>query len=348
MFDFLTRLPDLAPVALTIREQARLEMNPLDLRYPAIFPQENVDSIRISDITTVDFRPLGGRRAWNADGREQVEKVGPLRDIEIIPINPTHHIDERALQILREPGIQLLVEKGVIRDVNRWVPALADAAERQVERDAFEAWFTNQITVYDTKSAANITVAAGINGARFVTEGTTWNTTVGDANSGYLRFMFHLQKARQMMGSVGPVRLRQATADVIVRSAPALIPGYVATLADVQDRIRKEGFPSFTFVIDERTYDKPNDGGVATTQTNYVPAHKVGFQPATGVVGRTFRAPVVRAYDFVETAGRRLNVNDVAIFLSPLNSGKTLLIEAQSHKLSLPDEQYTYVVDAGV
>jgi hypothetical protein len=347
-FEWLAKIAALTPANLTIREQARLAENPLDLRYQAIFPRVPAPSVKISELSTVDFRPVGGRRDWNAQGREIVEKLGNLRDVEMVPINPTKHIDERRLQMLRErgQGIDELIRRGIMHDVNTWPTVLTDACERQLERDAFEAWATNQITVYDPKTDKTVTVSLGIDAARYVTEATAWSN--GAVNA-YDRLLFHLGEAQRLMGSVGVVRMRRATANEVVKDAPIGANNVRPTIANLQDRLSEEGFGAITIVLDERTYDEYTDGGSATTTKNYVPAHKVLFQPASGIVGQTHVAPVTRAYDYLSTGQIQQGAaNGVVVLLTPKNEGKTLLIEAQENALSLPTEQSTYVVDAGV
>ncbi len=342
LFSFLDSIASLTPANLTIREATRLAENPLDLRYRAIFPRVPTDSIKLSSITTVDFRPIGGRREWNAQGREIPEKLGPAQNFEMVPINPTHHIDERMLQLFGESGVQELLRRGVIGDLNTWPQRLADASERQLEVEAFEAWFNGQITVMDPKTGVTVTVALGFDAATsYITAGTIWSDAGQDA---YDNFLIALQAAQTKMGAIGAVRTRRAVVREIIADAPDGPNGLRPTFSTLQDRIREEGFPEVTLVIDERTYHAPTDGGSAHASANYVPAGKIAFQPQSGVVGNTHVAPVVRAYDFLQGANRSL-ANGVVIFRSEKNDGKTLLIEAQQNALALPDEQKTYVVD---
>lgn len=340
-FNWLDQIPALTNANLTIREQTRLADNPLDLRYRAIFPRVPTSSVKLSSITNVDFRPTGGRREWNAQGREIPEKLGPRRDFEMVPINPTHHIDERTLQLYGESGVDELVRRGVIGDVNTWPARLADAVERQLERDAFEAWSTGAITVMDPKTGTTLTVSLGFDAARYVTEGTAWATV---ANA-YDRFLFHIGEAQRLMGSVGAVRMRRATINEVVKDAPTGANGMRPTITNIRDRVVEEGFPDVSIIIDERTYDAWTDGGSAGAAANYVPTGRVLFQPANGVVGNTHVAPVTRAYDFLSGANRSL-AQGVVIFKSEKNDGKTLLIEAQENSLPMPEERYTYVVNA--
>lgn len=340
-FNWLDKLAALTNRNLTVREQTRLLDNPLDLRYRAIAPRIPAKSVRLSDLTNVDFRPAGGRRDWNTQGREIPEKLGALRDIEMVPINPTHHIDERMMQLYGESGFEELLQRGIIGDLTTWPTRLADAVDRQVEADFFQAWSTNQIIVKDTKTNKQVIVAMGIAAARYVLEGTSWAAV---ANA-YDRMVFHLGEAQRLMGSVGVVRLRRLTINEVVKDAPLGALSVRPTITNVQDRLREEGFSDLTIVIDERTYDEFNDGGAAHTTKKYVPTGKVLFQPANGVVGRTHVAPVVRAYDFLKGGDRSL-ANGVVIIRSEQNDGKTLLIEAQENSIGLPDEQFTYVVDA--
>jgi hypothetical protein len=339
-FDILARTAALSPTNLTLREVARLEQNPNDLRWPGIFPRVPADSTSIRELSTVDFRPLGGRREWNADGREIIEVLGPLMEAEMVPINPTRHLDEYRMQKLRERagGFAQLIDAGIVKDVDQWSTALADAADRQIEYDAFRGWFYNSFTVMDPKTGSTTTVALGIASSRYVAAGTT----LAAATNAYLDFIGYARAARAALGSLGGVRFRQAALDEILADAPAF-SGDRMTLAGLRQRMNDEGFGNFQFMVDERTYDTWTDGGSAYTQAYYVPADRMAFQPANGRVGSTFFAPVTRAYDYIDR-DRVRNIQNFTIFYSSQNDGKTLKVEAQANAISLPREQDTYVV----
>jgi len=344
-FNWLDQIAALTPANLTIKEQARLAENPLDLRYRVIFPRVPAPSVKLSSISTVDFRPTGGRREWNAQGREIPEKVGPSRDFEMVPINPTHHIDERMMQLLGESGIEELIRRGIIGSLQTWPTRLADATERQLEKESFEAWYDGLITVMDPKSGSTVTVSMGFDQATtYPTAGTAWSDPGEDA---YMNLLAGLQAAQTKFGSVGGARTRRAVIREIVADAPDGPNGLRPTVTSLQDRVREEGFPDVVLTIDERTFDSFTDGGSAHTATKYVPAGKIAYQPANGQVGNTHVAPVTRAYDFL-TGGNRSAANGVVIFRSEKNDGKTLLIEAQENAIALPEERFVYVEDTGV
>jgi len=343
LFSFLDNHALLSATNLTIREAARLAENPLDLRYRAIFPRTPTDSVRLSEITLVDFRPIGGRREWNAQGREIPEKLGPARQFEMVPINPTHHIDERTLQLFGESGVAELLQRGVIGSLDTWPTRLADATERQLEAEAFEAWYTGKVTVMDPKTGLTVLVSLGFNPATsYPAAGVIWSDPGQNA---YNNLLAGIQAAQSKFGAVGAARMRRKVASAIIADAPQGTVGGVAiraTLSNVQERVREEGFPDFTLIVDERTYDAFPDGGSNTVSTPYVPAGLIAYSPASGVVGNTWVAPVVRAYDFL-TGGNRSLANGVVIFRSEKNDGKTLMIEAQENAIALPVETLTYV-----
>lgn len=345
-FDFLARVESLSPTNLTLREQARLEMNPNTLKWRDIFPKRPVPSVKLGEFATVDFRPAGGRRDWNAQPREIPEVLGARRDWEMVPINPKHTIDERRLQHLRERAalpqggmVRELYDGGVIADVDEWITRLTNAADVQIERDAFEAWFFNTLTVKDTKSNANVTVAMQTAGSRYVAAGTT----LAAATNAWKDFLGYARDARATMGvPLGGVRLRQSALTEILLDAPAAA-GDMATLQSLTQRMNAEGFGNFVFIVDERTYHDFTDGGSAYSSAYYVPATRMAFQPAGGVVGATAFAPVTRAWDYVDQTRVR-NVRDFTAFYSAENRGMTLVLEAQANALTIPVEQFVYVV----
>lgn len=338
--------PQFSNENLTVYQAARSADNPLDLRYPGIFPDVPTNSISLSSITLVDFRPAGGgRRDWNAQPREVVEKFGPKRDFEMTPIEFSHHINEREMQKFGEAGIKELVQRGIVAGLEKWPSLLADAVQRQKERDAFEAWFTNQITVLDTKSNALETVALGFDTATcYITAVTAWDDAGADA---WENFLASTQEAYQKFGSVGAARMPRKVMNAIVADAPNGNLGIAPTKATVEERLTAEGFSNMKLLTDDRKYDGFTDGGSATTAAYYVPAGAIGFQPGDGRVGNTFVAPVTRAYDYL-SSGNRSMANGTAVFKNEKNDGKTLQITAQENCLSMPEELRVFVVNTGI
>ena len=345
-FDFLGKVTGLTAADLTVREQARLAQNPLELRYRAIFPRAEATSLTVSQLTRPDTRFAAEYREFNADGREIPEVLGPKVDAEMVPMTATHHIDEKRLAKLRAPNprIARLVEDGVIGDVRTWPTRLTNAVDWGLEYTAFTMWATNTITVKDPKTGTSTTVSRGISSDRYITESTAWND--GSVNA-YDRLLFRISEAQRLIGSVGAVRMRRATAEAVRADAPNGPNALRPTLANIADRLSEEGFGQITLIIDERTVDVFTDGGSAYSSTNLIPAEKVLFQPADGVVGATYDFPVTRAYEYV-SQDHRVNLRDVVVWYTPQNNGKTLLIEAERIALPLTDESKTYVVDAGV
>src|SRR5690349_19346536 len=335
-FDFLGKVTGLTAADLTVREQARLAQNPLELRYRAIFPRAEATSLTISQLTRPDTRFAAEYREFNADGREIPEVLGPKVDAEMVPMTATHHIDEKRLATLRAPNprIAALVEDGVIGDVRSWPTRLANAVDWGLERTAFDIWCNNQITVKDPKTGTSTTVSRGIDSSRYITESTAWND--GSVNA-YDRLLFRIGEAQRLIGSVGAVRMRRATAEAVRADAPNGPNALRPTIANIADRLSEEGFGTITLIIDERTVDIFTDGGSAYTSTNLIPTGKVLFQPADGVVGATYDFPVTRAYDYV-SQDQRVNLRDVVVWYTPQNDGKTLKIEAERIALPLTDE----------
>lgn len=340
LFDLLAQTESLRSDNLSIREATRLAENPNDLRWRALAPKVPADSIEVNTLTTVEFRPNGGRREWNAQGRKLTEKVGPQRGYEMVPINPEFEFDERKLQKLRERSEP---QKRILLDVDKAATALSDAADRQIEADFFEAWYENRFTVLDPETEAQVVAELGFDAARYPVEATPWTDAAVDA---YDRFLRLVEEAVRQMGSVGGVRMRMAVVKRILKDAP-MAAGYVRpTLANLEERIGEEGFGPIKLIADERTYDRYIGSGAATVKTNYVPIGLMGFQPASNRVGSTHFAPVTRASDFVKSD--RVDLQDFTVFHSTENGGKTLKVECQANALPIPAEQSTFVPDTGI
>lgn len=346
MFDLLAAVSnreELTAANLTIREQARLAENPNDLRWIGIAPRVETRSIKISEITKVDFRAIAGRRAWDAGARELAERLGPAVNWRIMPMGAKHTIDEEQLQLLRERtgNLPQLIQAEIVKDVTQWPSFLSDAVDRSIEVELFEAWMKHQITVKDPETSEAVVVDLQFDDERYPVEGTAWNDAGINA---YDRFRYHLKVARRKIGSVGGVRLRQVTLDEVLKDAPVTPAGYAMTMTEMTARLREE-VPEFKgFITDERTYDA-NNGTGAVDEQFYVPTGRVAFQPADGRVGNTHFAPVTRAFDYVKSD--KVSLHNVTVFHYTKNEGKSLVIEAEALPLPLPDERRVYVVNAG-
>lgn len=344
-FDILGRIEELSPTYLTLRERARLELNPNDLRWRVQAPIRRVNSIKIGEFTTVDFRPAGGRRDWHAQPREIPQVLGTPRTWEMIPVNPSRTWNERDLQLLQERAqtprggfVQAMYDEGIIDDVDTTATTLANASDVQVERDWYQSWFYNLLTVKDTKSNKAATVAIGNDASRYVAAPSTFAA----AANAYTMFIDLLRDARTKLGSLGGVRFRQSLLTQILLDAPA-VNGDRATLASLRQRLSDEGLGEIALTVDERTYHDFVDGGSAYTEQFYVPSDRMAVVPANGVVGTTYVAPVTRAWKYVDPS-RVSDVRDFTIFHDSRDGGRTLVQEAQINALSIPNEQFVYVV----
>jgi hypothetical protein len=350
-FDWLQRQEALRAASLTIREQARLAENPLDIRWPVLAPLTNTRSIRIREIRpTLDFRPAGAaRRAWNADVRELPERHGPTRDLEMIPLGYKKLYGERTQQLMGEQGADtiqadLLTRQGIIRGVDEWATFASDAVYTDLEAEFFAGWFGNVITVMDPASSTTVTVGAGIAGADFHVEPTIWTDVSVNA---WDRFIFHALAARKRFKrAVAGVRTRSEVIAQILADSPVNPQGYRMTQREAEGRLSEFGAGTITFVPDDRQYDRLTGPGGDTTPTYYVPDGMLAFQPDDGVVGQTYAAPVVRAYEQLgQNNVRQGRANNVVVIYSEENGGKTLKQEVQMNAISLADPDRVYTVD---
>lgn len=338
---------------LTIREQTRLAENPNENRWHALFPRRGVNSIKLSELERpLELRLVADRREWNAKGRMAHLEHGPAREMEITPIEMEYVIGERELTLLRESGIEAILRAGVIRTVDRWATALADYVDNGLEYEAFKGWQTGTIVARDAKTGQTATATLGISPDRYVVEdedyGTLEATTPGSA---WEQFLLRLEESEQFYRTAPAkaVRLRRAMLKLLRQSAAqyyGVEAGTVFTMQDVLDNLADEGYADFQFIVDERTLDRYTGAGFEHEAVKLVEETKLLFQPASGVIGFTPFAPVVRAYDFVGD-GEGDIVRNIGIFLMEENEGKSLKIQAQANAVPLPDPEAVYVVDAG-
>lgn len=333
---------------ITVRQQARTRENLPDLMALTLFPRNNVNSTKLSEITEVDYRFVADRRPWDAKGRNIPLKAPDLKDVTIEPIEAFFRIDEREMNDLYNSlnANQQLIQDAIRSRIPQRTSTIVDAVYRRLEVDAYAAWANGEIVVMNPETGDSYTVSLQMDANRYVTP-AAW--TGGEAGNAYANFLEQCYEAQDAIGSVRGAVMRHTTALAIQQSAPKIGGNSVRmTRKEVADRISQELGVEFTIMVEERTQEVFDDGGTATTKTKLWPTGKIGFMPSTGVIGNTYAAPVYRAQDLAQIAGDKLDIRGVSVFFDEKNNGKSLVVEAQANWLPMPNEQNVYVVDAGI
>jgi hypothetical protein len=349
VFSWISTYRDLSPAALTVRAQALPYNDRGTLLWDRFFPRRNVGSIRLSDITTLDVRAAADRRDWNAPGRRIPLETPPYRNLEMVPIEAEHVIDEREMQILmeRNAGNGDLVIQALRADIPGRVEMLAMADYRRLEYDTFQAWANGTVVVRNPQDASKTyTVSYGIAGSRYTTAGTAWNDV---SINGYDAFLAWLDTAASTIGPLRGAMMRRATWNAILTDAPTASGGAKETRAGLNDRLTADLGYAFEIIENEHSVDIFDDGGTAKTRTKVWPAQKVAAIPVGDEVGYTAFAPVYRAQEMAASVpGAGIDSNGVTVYYNEQNSGKELIIQAQLNALTVPDDQRVFVIDAGV
>lgn len=348
-FAWIRLLKELSPAALTVRAQAVPVNDNGMLKWNLYFPRQDVDSIELAHIITLDRRVAADRRDWNAPGRFIPLETPSHGEIEMVPIESYDRIGEREMQKLAERtnGNDALIQQILAASIPRRSENLAAADYRRLELDVFGAWANGTIIVRNPQDASKTyTVSYGIDSSRYQTAGTAWND--GSLNA-YNEFVAWVKDARDAVGEVEGAMMRQATYDAILADAPELPNGVLMTASNLDERLRQDLRGEFRIEINESSLDVFDDGGTAKTRTKVWPAEKVAIIPAGREVGYSGFAPVVRAQQIAsEVPMAQIDVNGVTVFYFEENHGKELVIEAQLNAFPVPDDQRVFVIDAGV
>lgn len=362
MSSWLPRSDDLSPVALTVRAQTL----PLDddgrLLWSSFMPRADVGSVRLSEITQLDFRPAASRREWNQRGRVIPLRTPPTRDFEMVPIEARFSIGEREMQRHVERGITqnaqlwarevgLSIDQRVFGEGATRNSSIVMALYRALEVEVFEAWALGQVTALDPQTSVQQVMSFGFDAARYTTAGTAWDD--GGVNA-YEELMTFLQLCEDLSGEFAGVMMRRATFFAIQADAPNPMPGAQAALQTTQLQIEQMiaaefGLPSFSFLINERSVDVPQDSGDNYVRTKVWPAQRVAAVPPGGVIGSTKFAPVTRAAQLDSRApDAGIDINGATVYFDEAGMGREFDVEAQINALPIPDEQLMCVIDAGV
>lgn len=349
MPSWLAQIEDLTPPALTVVAQAVSPTDQGRLYWSGFFPRQNVDSVKLADVTTLDDRPVADRREWNQRGRHVPPRTPARREVEIVPIEAYDKLGEYEMQRLNErfDANQQKMANIIGVSIPDRVERLALADYRRLEVDMWNAWLSGTITQRNPQNAAETFVASyGIDAGRMQTAATAWNDPSLNA---YNEFIAFAEDAIDTLGSLGGFVMRLSLLQAIQADAPDLIGGVSMTRAQLNQRMNDDLGQAIRLLVVEDTVDVYDDGGIATTSTKLFTAGKLAAFPADGRIGYTAFAPVVRAMEMarsVPAAG--IDTRGVTVYYDEAGTGRELQIEAQVNALPVPDEQRVFVIATGV
>lgn len=348
-FSFITALRELQPAALTVRAQAMPFNDRGQLVWDRFFPRRPVNSVRLADITSLDYRPTADRREWNAPGRRIGLVVPPYREMEMVPIESEHAIDEYEMQLLNERfgNAQTLIAEAMMSTIPQRIEMLAAANYRRLEYDVMRAWATGSIVVRNPQdSSKTYTASYNIDSSRYRVAATDWDDAGVNA---YDLFLSFLEDAQEAVGPVEGAVMPRSVVNAILADAPELPNGVEMTRARLSERVAEDMGTPIRMEEMEHTIDVFADGGTAYTRTKVWPDGVVAAIPAGGSVGYTGFAPVLRAQEVAASSpGAGIDRNGVTVYDLIRNDGKELVWQAQLNAFPVPDDQMVFVEQTGI
>jgi hypothetical protein len=347
-YSWLVAQNEISAAALTVRAQAVSLNDTGRLSWDVFFPRKNVTSTKISELSTIDFRPVADRREWNARGRLVPLQTPAKNDYSIIPIETRDALSEQEMNKITEEtrGNESIIQNEMGVRLQDRVESLAMANYRRIEVDAYTIWSTGSIVQKEPEAGRTLSTSFGIDSGQQQTAGTAWNDASLNA---YDEFLAWYIEGLDTIGAAEGVMLRRATLNAILADAPDLANGVKMTRTQLEDRLTQDIGSAFRFFVNENSLDIFNDGGTAYTRTKVLPAEKVLMIPAGNRVGVTAFAPVVRAMDIARTAGDAgIDVNGNTVYMEASNGGRQLDIECQLNALPVPNKSVIWTIDAGV
>lgn len=330
---------ELSPASLTVVAQTISAQNTGRLRWPIFFPRQNVDSIDLKEVTTIDFRPVSDRREWNSRGRLIPDITPPIRELSLIPVESYYKWDEYEMQKLSERANanSEVINQILGRSIPGKVAQLVEANNRRIEVDAFTAWATGTNVAKNPQTGTTTTVSYQFPSDRLTTAGTAWDDAGQNAYDLLISF---LEDAQDKIGPVVGVVLRTALHRAIHADAPNGPLGTIIPRGRLAEQVSDDlGIP-FNFFLFDDTVDIFNDGGTATTSTNVWPAGYIAAVPSGGVVGRTVFAPVRRAMEIAAASGSPgIDQRGQTVYYEESVMGRDLTVEVQVNPFTIPNEQ---------
>lgn len=349
MPNWISAIEELTPPALTVVAQAVSPTDQGRLYWSGFFPRQNVESVNLADVTTLDDRPVADRREWNQRGRHVPPRTPARREVNIVPIEAYDKLGEYEMQRLNErfDANQQKMANIIGVSIPDRVERLALADYRRLEVDMWNAWLLGTITQRNPQNATETYQASyGIDAARMLTAATAWNDASLNA---YTEFIAFAEDAIDTLGSLSGFVMRLALLQAIQADAPDLIGGVSMTRAQLNQRMNDDLGQSIFLQVVEDSVDIYDDGGITTTSTKVFTAGKLAAIPGGGTIGYTAFAPVVRAQEMarnIPAAG--IDTRGVTVYYDEAGTGRELEIEAQVNALPVPDEQKVFVIATGV
>lgn len=348
MRSLIPLVEELSPAALTVTAQTISPNNRGELKWDVFFPRQDVDSVDLREVTTLDFRPTSDRREWNSNGRLIPDKTPDFRNLSIVPVESYFKWGEYEMQKLSERANanSEAINQIIGRSIPGKVIQLVESNYRRIEVDAFSAWATGTVTAKNPQTGTTFQTSFGFDSSRLQTAGTAWDNAGLNA---YDEFIAWMEDAIDAIGPTAGALMRMALWRAIQHDAPDGVGGIKMTRAQLRTQIEDDlGFP-FTPVIFEDTLDVFTDGGTATTSTNVWPAGYVAAIPAGTTVGRTAFAPVTRAMELVRALpGAGVDQRGMTVYYDEAQTGKELKVEVQCNPFTIPNEQRVFVINTGV
>jgi hypothetical protein len=330
---------ELSPASLTVVAQTISAQNTGRLRWPLFFPRQNVDSVDLKEVTTIDFRPVSDRREWNSRGRLIPDITPPTRELSMIPVEGYYKWNEYEMQKLSERANanSEVINQILGRSIPGKVAQIVEANNRRIEVDAFTAWATGTNVAKNPQTGTTHTVSFGFPADRLTTAGTAWDDVGQNAYDLLITF---LEDAADKIGPVVGVVLRTALHRAIHADAPNGPMGTIIPRGRLAEQVSDDlGIP-FNFFLFDDTLDVFNDGGVTTTSTNVWPAGYIAAVPSGGAVGRTVFAPVIRAMDMARSLPNAgIDIRGQTVFYEESVMGRDLTVEVQVNPFTIPNEQ---------
>lgn len=345
-FTWLSEVEELTSAALTVRAQTISPNDNGRLLWDTVMPRNNVDSMELEDISTVDWRPAADRRDWNMRGR-YIPMITPTgRRLAFIPIEAYDKVEEEEIQKLfnRTAGNAQVMRDIIQVSIPQRVNRLAESDYRRLELDVFEAWALGQITQVNPQNGLARTISYNFDAGRYQVAGTPW----GDVSvNAYQEFLAWVREGVVEVGSLLGVLSRESSISVIQADAPTAT-GITLSIAQLNDQISQDLGRAFRFIPNENTVDRFPTAGVTRQRVKVWAANTLALVPADGTVGYSAFAPVIRASELATQAGNAgIDVRGVTVYYDSANLGRELTIEGQLNAFPVPNEQDMWVMDAG-
>lgn len=348
-YSWLAQEEQFSDAIQTVRAQNLPPLEADRLIHDIFFPRLDVDSMKLKELRTTEFRFVADRREWNTRGRLIPVPTPTKAELEFIPVESYFTMEEREINehITTAQGDQATIRRLIGASIGPRLDGLVRANQRRLELDALRAWSLGTVTVNNPQTGAQYTASFDFDTARYQTATTAWDDPGENA---WNEFLAWIEEGQDVVpGGIRGVVVRKNQYSAIQADAPQGALARPLTRSEFEDLLANQLGFRVQFIILENWLDEFLGPGFTSVRRRVWPSGIMAAVPNRTSVGNMCYAPVVRAFELANLHPEsKIDVRGMAVYKEISGNGRQLTHECQVNAFPVPEEPYLWVMDTGI